>query len=491
MLPRRSVATGTARPPIVMHTLDDVVEAFWLHHRCFGEPSRSDVARLAKAALSEDASDANKATSLLFRRVIEPLCDSFSEADAKTYRRAFAQILMIARAGKRCEALNRELAADGILSEGELLERVPENPAWALDAAERSRIRSVFVLSRLTLGADVAITSIILHRAREAFPHARIHLVGTTASKVVAESVAEVSLVEVPYRRSDALAERLNAWPHLRRQLLGACARVRPENVVVLDPDSRLTQLGLLPPLPTAKICHFPSRSYAADDPGPLSKLVGRWLDETFGIGPSLTPRLRLGPRDTKWSQSLRAGIGGDAPLVCVSFGVGGNERKRAGMSFETDLVEWIVRQGCKVLLSRGVGDDEVEQSLCVTRLLHARGMPALHLPEGRALPAPGECDSHHVVTFQADVGAFLAAIACADIYVGYDSAGQHIAAALGVPTLSLFIESAGRRHAERWTPRGPAQVSVVRAPPPVATPALFDAARQGFRLLRSHAGSV
>jgi len=48
------------------------------------------------------------------------------------------------------------------------------------------------------------------------------------------------------------------------------------------------------------------------------------------------------------------------------------------------------------------------------------------------------------------------------DVYVGYDSAGQHIAAALGVPTVSVFTAAAPERHAERWRPYGPAPVHVV-----------------------------
>jgi ADP-heptose:LPS heptosyltransferase len=92
--------------------------------------------------------------------------------------------------------------------------------------------------------------------------------------------------------------------------------------------------------------------------------------------------------------------------------------------------------------------------------------------------------DTARVVTWEADVAAFLAAVAAADGYVGYDSAGQHIAAALGVPTLSLFIRSAGRRHAERWTPRGSAPVRVVRSRSPANPVALFDAARQGLQAL-------
>src|SRR5690606_4496478 len=110
-------------------------------------------------------------------------------------------------------------------------------------------------------------------------------------------------------------------------------------------------------------------------------------------------------------------------------------------------------------------------------------GWTAQHLPSGSLVPPAGSGD---LVTWEADVGAFFAAIHCAALYVGYDSAGPHTAAALGVPVLSIFIESAGSRHAARWAPRGPGPVSIVRAAPPVDEEDLF---RRTCRALHRLAG--
>jgi ADP-heptose:LPS heptosyltransferase len=43
--------------------------------------------------------------------------------------------------------------------------------------------------------------------------------------------------------------------------------------------------------------------------------------------------------------------------------------------------------------------------------------------------------------------------IAASRLYVGYDSAGQHVAAALGVPLISVFAGAANERMRARWTP--------------------------------------
>jgi ADP-heptose:LPS heptosyltransferase len=59
-------------------------------------------------------------------------------------------------------------------------------------------------------------------------------------------------------------------------------------------------------------------------------------------------------------------------------------------------------------------------------------------------------------------IGVLAALIAQSDLYVGYDSAGQHIAAALGVPCIDVFAGFSSSRMLERWRPFGKAETRVV-----------------------------
>src|SRR5580698_8207482 len=74
-----------------------------------------------------------------------------------------------------------------------------------------------------------------------------------------------------PYGRTGSLADRLAAWPKLG-------------NGIVIDPDSRLTQLGLLPVCPDENYYFFESRSYGGDSDASLPDLTRRWVAETFDI---------------------------------------------------------------------------------------------------------------------------------------------------------------------------------------------------------------
>ena len=58
--------------------------------------------------------------------------------------------------------------------------------------------------------------------------------------------------------------------------------------------------------------------------------------------------------------------------------------------------------------------------------------------------------------------GGFAALIAASRTYVGYDSAGGHLAAAVGTPGVDVFQGAPCERMIERWSPSGPGQVEIV-----------------------------
>ena len=481
MLERPRAAPGLPLPRgTAVPMLEEAVASFWRHHSRRRAPLRSSVERLAELALASDPRIAAEGTRVLFERIVEPLCDGFTQRGADTYRRLFAQVVDVARRKPQCRRLDDALNAAGLRTERDLLRTPsPQRP----DAAERARIRAVIVLSRLTLGADVAISMPLLRHAEAAFPNAEIAFVGTDAAAVVARSFARVIHVKVPYGRGDFLAERLNAWSALLDAVRALSTSHAPEEIVLIDPDSRLTQLGLLRPIEDARYFHFPSRYYGVHSTDPLGVLVCRWMNETFGLAQGGDCRLGVAEREAAWARALRGLCAGTRPFVSVHFGAGGNEKRRAGIEFETELVEWLVQGGCGVLLARGANPDEVDETYRLCRRLADRGVGITHLPSGCDLDGLA-CRPADVLTWEANVDAFVATIAHSDAFIGYDSAGQHIAAALGVPAISLFVEASGRRHALRWTPCGRGPLEIVRSPWPPDRKALLERAQDAFASL-------
>jgi ADP-heptose:LPS heptosyltransferase len=66
------------------------------------------------------------------------------------------------------------------------------------------------------------------------------------------------------------------------------------------------------------------------------------------------------------------------------------------------------------------------------------------------------------MMTWRGGIGAWAALVGASDEYIGYDSAGQHIAAALGVPTIGIFSANSTERFRQRWRPTGPGIIRVI-----------------------------
>jgi ADP-heptose:LPS heptosyltransferase len=346
----------------------------------------------------------------LFRVVVERLADLFEPRLCDTYADLFSEV--IARAIPELQAAELRERYDRI--------RWPRR--FQGDAAS---VENVFVLSRITLGADAAITSVLLDAARQRFPSAHTWLVGSQKSWELFAANRQVAHAPVSYRRAGSIRDRLAAWHELKRLLAAP-------HSIVLDPDSRLTQLGLLPVCPEENYYFFESRAYEAESDDPLPQLASRWAAQIFGIegaAPWIAPE----------SQEPIEIPG--RPMVTMSLGVGDNPAKRIAGPFEAEIVGHLARQA-HVLIDEGAGGEEAER---VARAVAKSGAPP-----------------HHVHTCRGSFAAFASAIARSDLYVGYDSAGQHIAAACGVPLVSIFAGYPSPRFFSRWRPWGKGKIEVI-----------------------------
>jgi ADP-heptose:LPS heptosyltransferase len=277
-------------------------------------------------------------------------------------------------------------------------------------------VRNIFVLSRITLGADVAVTSVILDALRRRFPEAHIRFVGPRKNWELFEAEPRITHTPFPYPRSGSLVERLRH-----------CPRFHAADSIVVDPDSRITQLGILPVCEEDDYYFFESRSFGGGGNEPLPILASRWTAEVFGM----TGRAWVAPRPAE-----------ETCDAAVSFGVGGNEDKRLGGGFEEQVLRYLTALGIKVMLDAGAGGPETARA------------------NDLAYRVPG------VLTHEGSFASFAGIISNAALYVGYDSAGGHVAGAAGVPLVSVFGGYPSERMLHRWMPYGSGARRVVRVDP-------------------------
>lgn len=143
----------------------------------------------------------------------------------------------------------------------------------------------------------------------------------------------------------------------------------------------------------------------------------------------------------------------GAEQIVTVSLGVGGNEEKRRGESFEIDLLGRLCRDGW-VILDRGFTPDEERQVEAAIAPWRRSGLPILTADEDQlpSLNRPAT-SKHGILTWRGGIGSLAGLIAASDRYVGYDSSGQHLAAALEVPGITYFSSNNPAIFARRWAP--------------------------------------
>ena len=346
----------------------------------------------------------------LFGILAEGLADRFEPALCDVYARLFAQAIAGANAGAN--------AAD-------LVARYQRVRRPRLVSGEP---RTVFVLSRVTLGADVAVTSVLLDAAKQRFPRAQIVFVGPPKNYALFAADPRIRHAAVAYRRG-SLQDRLGVRRDLETALAGA-------DSLTIDSDSRLTQLGLLPVCPEDRYHLFESRGYGGSSDRSLPQLAAAWAEETFGIA-GARPYVAL------------ADVPAHRGAIAISLGVGENPAKRLPDPFEENLLALLAETGAPLCIDKGAGGEE---SARVERAVERSGVRATF--------------------WDGSFAGFAAIIAASRLYVGYDSAGQHVAAAAGVPLISIFAGFPAARMFDRWRPTGE-RAMVIRVDHPDAADAI------------------
>ena len=117
-----------------------------------------------------------------FSIVVERLGDLFDPALCETYASLFTEVI-------------HRVAPD-------LVSRTRRAPSKQPAPASASR---VYVLSRVTLGADVAITSVMMDATKRRYPDAEIFFVGRRKNYELFEADARIQHFPAPYVRSGAI----------------------------------------------------------------------------------------------------------------------------------------------------------------------------------------------------------------------------------------------------------------------------------------------
>jgi ADP-heptose:LPS heptosyltransferase len=445
-----------------------------------GGYERDAIDLLCNLATLDDPSLARAGLHGLFPLLIEHLGDAFTPGACAAYDRLFAQVIQHCRKLPQGAVLDHQLRRFGLFTEADLLARAAHvRQGKRFDRAQARRISKAFVLSRVTLGADVAVTSVALAAMKATFPAAEIRLVANAKALELFAGDPRIQLCAVEYPRGGGLIERLASWHRTVGSLQQHLQGLSPDEYVIVDPDSRLTQLGLLPLVADERpYFFFESRRYGAVSVHKIGALTSHWLQDVFGHSQAFYPYCRPSQGDIAAAQTMVDVIKrqGSRFIVSVNLGVGTNPAKRLPDPFELRLLTRLLSDGVTVILDKGGEPEEAARIEGLVAALQGEGFRSVALDDPACgAEVPSAAAGIQLRTWQGNIGRFAALIAASDAYIGYDSAGQHIAAAFGIPTIDVFTGFTSPRMPERWAPYGRGSVEMLKldfaemkTPPPI-----------------------
>ncbi len=397
---------------------------------------------LASLAFSRNRKIAAEATQAVFDGVVQPLADRF-DGDACDLHAAFlAEVLWAPGSPIRGTLLELGFSGPQALIEryGMLRDRALQR------VGDYDDLRKVVVLSRVESKADVAVTSMVWQSAIYAFRDAEVDLLAPKENAYLIGNPYRIHRRIISYPHHGPLAKRLLAWKRWRDKVQASIEGFQPGHWLVVDPDSCVTQNGLLPLADDRYVEFFESRSYGEGSDASLAELAAEWCDKWYFWGgiEEMTPYVagRSGSGSGGWY--LGRSVGGR--LAGVSFATDGKDSARLGTEFEDALLELLRKRGYSTVLDGG--RDESAAANAAARVRAFRGTT-----NSLAVLEDGYRKRAKLMTYKGTYPSFAGWVSRAIALVGYDSAVSHVVAATGVPVIQVCAGAPNPVYRARWTP--------------------------------------
>ena len=466
--------TGQLTPEQSAHLADAAAGLFmqrWLEEK---EIDYGAIAIIGSLISDDDEKISESATKPLFEKAIEPLMDSFLPENRRAYDLLFIRLVDILRHFPSGKKLDGALDGMGCPTEEAMRKRAEKAREARPLTLDKKKIRKVFVLSRVTIGADIAVTSVVLKYLQSEMPDAEILFLAPKADAAQLFSFEGVVIEDLPYPRRGAFAGRLQSWISCVELLEKHTKGLSGSEFLIADPDSRITQLGLLPMTGSLENYLFFNPSLSSDEleggkAVSLAAAANAWLNKIFGKEKSIHPSVNVRKEDAAFARKVFDVFSLDGnQAVAIKLGVGGNDTKRVGDEFELDLAREILTAGKTIIIDAPQKEKESVRADSIAAALEKEGIRAARVMDvaGQLSSAPAQKGAQ-VLLFnraRADLGRFAATMALCRQFISYNSMGQHLAGALGLDGVAVFAGCPSPRFTERWTPTGKGNMRVVSA---------------------------
>lgn len=380
---KRAKEAGSLTEEMTKALAKRAADNFFTYYDLSGAILRNTIELVASIGSLPEDRLSKPAIGSLFGRIVEGLYDRYNPEDREAYYKVFSQVIAVARhtTNERGELLEEARALDerlfeygiprGLMETEEAL--VQRNALTRrdqpFDTSRRESIKKIFIPSRVTIGADINLTSMLIKRALEVFPNAEIVLIGSPKLKGLFEGHPRVRVAEVSYERRGGLLSRLGSWfallDVLRREGFDE------ETSLFVDANSRLLQCGLLPVAKNdvERGIYYDFAQVKTETPSNVQRELEKRIERVF---PSETGHaysgLFLVEKEKAFAAKAWTTFGlNERYTVSMSIGVGGNWDKSVTgeeeePTFEAALADRIISGGNVLILDRAPGYDFHEE---------------------------------------------------------------------------------------------------------------------------------
>ncbi len=443
-----TLSPGPVPPSTAKGLADEIATSFLNNARQSGSIDLHQLDLLLQMASSGAEEIAKPATFALYGIVIEGLCNDFTDMGIEICTEVLGHIFSFLRCLPQGKEIDHLLNALGIASKEDLITRYGRlKNCFAIAQIFPKQVKKILVLSRVTIGADVVITSIILQMISETFPNAEVVVIGPQHLEEIFHGFAGTRCVKIEYQRYGSLFDRTTTWPLVFSTIEKERQGLGPNEILLFDPDSRLSQLGLLPLLSEQNTCYFQSRSTLPNGSNlSLTELTNSWLNSLLNKDSFFYPAVSFIEIHEKRALTFKKNLADEPFVIAINLGVGQNENKRVPPPFEEMLLsELLSRKNTMILLDSGKSEESKNRVKRLLRAAEERSVPTTFLTEDQLLESQIDF-CHGIIGFRGSIGAFGALIKQSDAFFGYDSCCQHIATALDIPAVIAFAGAPNAR---------------------------------------------
>jgi hypothetical protein len=280
----------------LVHLSRQVALAFLDHYYQDGEYEEDYITLLCDMAMAFTSLERNRiASGALFGIVVENLCDDYEQVQLGMYNQIMSQVVTYCRQQPVGVEMDKILNSFGLHTSRDVLARAEMIHAQSYSKRQVRSPRRIYILSRVTIGADVAIVSVIIQQLAERFPEAEFVIFGGSKLPEIFSGNKKLRILQAAYPRQGSLLDRFDCWRAIVDVIREENTKTGKEDYILIDPDSRLSQLGVLPLVPDERYLYFNSHPTEREmGESCMAEIANFWANSVLGDSHFFTPRLWL-----------------------------------------------------------------------------------------------------------------------------------------------------------------------------------------------------